>query len=428
MKSFLSVCLLFLISSCAMLRAKEESSDIFLQPGPTPALRNLYLYRGESPQELSFIVQLKKLSLEKGIKICYYLGNASYFVEHLVPLYHVFPAKFCGEQNSKLVQQNKNILLARGFPEFDFEIYENIAEIDNFLDRSPNNLLISVSAVALERQHANYIQLSHGVDQDHLYYHGSMAYKPGTPPTDDLSQIFTKFNERTAPTSEEIADYYKLDKTKKTILYLPSEGFMEFFDKGAISSVSNKVFADLVELNKQFNMIVRPHPILNPEYLLRYKTKFIIAPDGVFPSFAPFYANADLVLAAPTAGATAACSRPELPLVVIRPRISWSDKPVNLDETLIQYKDIVLDEGKAIVQKDVDIDLVAKVKAAFNDPDSEAKIAARKKHFKTWFGCIDGYEDYRIFLERIMKGKIKTSSLLDIYKSFPIYKDRPLCL
>lgn len=429
MKFIFSMALLFLTLSCAFTRARDSSGEQkFQDSGPNPAASNLYLYQRESAQELNFIVKLKKLTMEKGIKVCYYLGTPSYFIEHLVPLYHVLPARFCGEKNSELVQKNRDLLLAKGFPNFDIEIFDDMEGIEKFLDESPNHFLISISGVRLERGHSNYFQLTHGVDQDHLYYHGSMDYKPGVRPTDDMAMIFTKFNEFNAPTDAEISAYYKLDKTKKTILYLPSEGFMEFFDKDAPEEVRNKTFADLLALKKQYNMIVRPHPLLPSYYLNRYRENFIIAPPGVFPSFVPFYKSADLVLSAPTAGATGATSRPELPLVVIRPRIQWTEHRVNLDEVLEKYKDIVLDEGKCIVQKDVNIDLVAKVYEAFNDPNSEEKIAARKKHFATWFACIDGYEDYRIFLEKILKSKIDTAPLLDIYKTFPIYKKRPLCI
>jgi hypothetical protein len=117
-------------------------------------------------------------------------------------------------------------------------------------------------------------------------------------------------------------------------------------------------------------------------------------------------------------------------MVLLRPKMMWLDYG-SADVISERNFAFTLNESNTILQKDSDIDYRARISEALNDVDAEKKIAGRKKYFATWFGCIDGYEEYRVFMEKILPlGAVPQAdidTLWQLYSKFPRYRERALC-
>jgi hypothetical protein len=387
-----------------------------------PLLAN---YHEESAEEKKFINALAATLEKNHSDICYYTENASYFLEHTVPLHHVYPGKFCGTPSEKHAT-NIGLLKRAGFKDQDFREFVDEAAIRRYLTTG-NNAVVACSGTALGKVSPRFTVLSHGIDAESLYL-DNQTLDPQKSPATEISLLFTKFNETTYARPEEITRFYRADSQRKTVLFLPTIGIWEMTDSEAPLEVRTKVLEGLLALKQEYNVIVRPHPLTGPETMNFYRKNFVIAPQGRFPSFVPLYDVADVIIATPSGGGSTATSRPEKPIILLRPR-KFHDGSVNMDAISSRNSKFTLNETNTVLQRDFDIDLPARVDEALSDPETAKKIAKRKDYFKQWFGCIDGYEDYRIFIKKILPVlRIPTGELEGIYKTFPLYKNRPLCL
>ena len=239
----------------------------------------------------------------------------------------------------------------------------------------------------------------------------------------DLSLLFTRFNQETWNYEKDILDFYKINKKKKTVFFGTTVGAMEFLDER--SPVRQEIINQLLALKKHYNIILRPHPLLGAETLAILRKNFILAPFSQYVSFVPFYSVSDIVVGSVGAALMSATSHPKLPIVLLRPTKTW-DGSVELDKTAHVNEGLVLGHTTAVVQTEKNLNLKHAIETAFDHNDQKQE-EARKKYFHYWFGCIDGYENYRIILRILDKNKIPISDLLSAYKKFPIFQEKPLC-
>lgn len=118
----------------------------------------------------------------------------------------------------------------------------------------------------------------------------------------------------------------------------------------------------LEELNKKYNLILRPHPLFaKPSYKDFWQmlaTKFTIAPNGYFKSFIPFFQVADVVIGTPSAGGSTATSHPDVPLVQLLPERTWTpwgNAFLNMHAVVAANPNFKLNSQKAVMVSDKDI-------------------------------------------------------------------------
>ena len=384
-------------------------------------------------QEQRFIDQVSDIMKTQGNKIIYSIEAPLYFYEHAMSLYHILPGAFCGDIKSKQSINNAKILVERGFGIENIFLFHNTNYIYQYLKENESFMYVVVgdgySWGGSDDIKASIIHLSHGIDNDSVFSGDVDVLSPDTCPEQDHSLVFTRYNESQITNCKDIIkSFYKIDPNKKTILYIGTVGKVEFIEEEAPPRVSEKTFSDLVALRKKYNVVVRPHPLLPNKSMEKLKSEFIIAPQDKFLSFMPFFDIADIVIATPSAGGSlAAASRPEIPLILLLPTVTW-DGERNTEKLQKANSNLLLSNSNAIMQNEKSIDLVKAVEEAFHDPHKNERINKRKEYFKYWFNCIDGYEDYRTIMRNLEEYvKVDVSILKDLYKDFPEYKRRKLC-
>lgn len=384
-------------------------------------------YHLESQAEIRFKKELAHLIAAQKGELCYYLQNQSYFLEHTVPFYHVYPAPFCGTKDV-LAQRNAVLLSQAGYPDSEIKYFPSQINIKNFLDNG-NNLIVGCSNPTSDFiPHVRYFAVTHGIDADNLYINNETIDPDKNKMTEDKALLFTKFSESMYASTQEIKQYYQVQTNRKTILFLPTTGDFELTDMMAPLEVRGKILNQLIKLKEKYNVIVRPHPMTVITLMDFYQKNFIIAPQGRFPSFVPLYDVADVIIATPAGGGSVATSRFETPLIILRPRMLWNST-ISADEVSQRNHRFTLNETNVVMQKDNEIDLEKRIQEALYDPDTKKKQEGRKEYFRLWFGCIDGYEEYRVFMKKFLPILgVDPANLVEIYKTFPEYKGRKLCL
>ena len=402
--------------------------------------KNFLKYRDESSEEIAFKNKLAEIFQENNIDISYYVSNPMYFIEHLMPLYHVFPAKLCGlrlggehrqfirgEVETSYMEQARFLLKRYGFDKDDyFLVFTNEEQRRQYLKDS---FIVSCLGSGMEGE-KNYFNIGHGNDEADLY-HNDQTLDPNKP-LKKLTTVFTKFNESYYEKPDILKAFYRIDPAKKTIVFFPTVPPWDFLSRDTPKHIYDKTLSDLIQLKKEFNVVVRLHP-LQKFKIDQLEKHFIIAPNGHFRSIIPYYKLADVVIAPVGSGASAATRYPDIPIVLLRPDISFSKRgggTIDMKSISNRNKGVVLDETSTVLQTEVDIDLPARVRFALNDPDRINKVSLRKKYFSYRFGCIDGYEEYRYFIDLLKKNKLvnQAEQLEKLYSVFPIYGDRKNCL
>jgi hypothetical protein len=216
----------FLLIAC-LTTSCGKTSSVNYSSGPKKEAK---AYAGESKEEETFKNELTRIIGKSGMNICYYLGNASYFLEHLAPLYHVYPAQFCGVPTSRELE-NKSLLQQAGYSGNFTKFFADHDDLEHYFDNA-KNIMVGCSGINVKPEPKGFISLGHGIDADGMYY-DDLTYQTGQRPNDDISLVFTKYLESTFPTRDSILDYYGADRSRKTVLFLPTEGILEFIDKRA---------------------------------------------------------------------------------------------------------------------------------------------------------------------------------------------------
>lgn len=399
-----------------------------------------------SKPEKRFINELQKMIADKKFSACIGIESASYFFEHVLPIYHIWPAPFCGVKGAERSEFNAKTLVEMGYPSSSIFLFYDQRNIRKFLEKSDHHVLWHVSN-SFKIPELNKVkklgELTHGIDTDGLFDE-KYVKKPLTKPyMGGISLSFSRFSMENYEPISKIKDFYKLDPTKKTILYLGTIGEWEFLDPSiAPKFVYKHTFDALEDLSKKYNLIIRPHPLYSQpgyeDFWQKLTTKFTIAPNGYFRSFIPLYQVADVVIGTPSAGGSTATSRPDVPLVQLLPEKTWTPfgKDIfNMHAVVAANPEFTLNKQKAVMVSDKDIihsgqPIVDAVERALNESKAvkKAKKAEKQKYFKAWFGCIDGYEEYRVILNYLryyipdMKKKDFTN-LEAIYKTFPKYSN-----
>lgn len=433
----LAITTMLLVSSC---KSHEEQLSDMLN---WKFLADMAPTYKESAQANDFKAELQKVVEKEGFRFCYFVNVPNYFILHVLPYFHVLPAPLCGVsghspfRNFETPESMMKLLEKRGYSPQIFQIFSSYKVLKKYSELSKRNVVVSAVTPLYDSDPQTVWDLSHGVDEDQVYARNQTLSK--TPVKDATSSLlFTQFVETNLSASvEELKKFYQLDPNKRTIFYTGTYGPWEFLEVGVTPEATwKKTYEGLLELKKDYNIIYRPHPQIGADTLDLLKRDFIIAESSRFPSFAPFYDVADIVVGSIGSTITAAASRSHLPIVLLRPTKSWpwglagasfNNDIYPVEETAKKNKGLVLDEETAIVQNEHNVDLVAAVKEAFatNTPE---RIANRKKYFNYWFGCIDGYEEYREMINYLESQGADVESLKKLYRNFPVYRGRPLCL
>ncbi|MEI6789992.1 MAG: hypothetical protein WCK42_02295 [Myxococcaceae bacterium] len=424
-KSFLLMMAMFCIgcgnSDIASRIERQETSMLeeMLNWKFNPEMAPAY---NKSKQETEFSIEIQKISEKNNVKLCYYLYSLDYFLVHMLPLFHVLPAPFCAVAGNNVPKNVVKRLLDRGYKREAIFLFPEEAGFPGVYLKSSNNLIITDQELWKDAP-GNVFTVKHGVDEDRLYFEHKLL--TSTPVTPALNLVFTRFNEEVNSNNlDKIKKFYQIDPSRKTVFYASTIGEMEFMDP--TSPVQEKMFLQLRQLKNKYNVIIRLHPIFDEVTKNKISEDFLIAPFVDFPSFVPFYDLVDVIIGPPSSVTTAATSRSHLPILLLRPTISW-DRKTNVSEVANKNKNIVLGEATTIVQDETCLDLEHGVEKALAGSQSD-KIEARQKYFKYWFGCVDGYEEYRVLIRIFETRGLNASHLKKIYNSFDLYKNKPLCL
>lgn len=439
-----------LLSSCASFSPPVLSAP---QQTPEQELSGLLNWRftpdmvpqfTETAEEGNFKKELQGILQTEGFKFCYSVNVPNYFILHVLPYFFVAPGPLCGIRgyvpfrNAETPASMANILEKRGYSRKIFQPLSSFDILKEFSEQSKRNVVVLTLSPGYSSNPQTIFYVSHGIDED-IAYMQNMTLTNKPPRYQTTSLLFTRFVESNldVPVAK-VKEYYKLDPLKKTIFYAATYGAWEFIDVGvAPEQTWKKTLKDLIELKKDYNIIYRPHPQSSEATLNAIKDHFIIAPSSMFPSFGPIYQVSDLLIGTVSSATTGITSRPEVPIVLLRPTKSWSwglgtggafeNEIYPMDEIAKRNKGRVLGEDTAVVQNEINVDLKAAVKNAFAT-NTKDRIDARKRYFAYWFGCIDGYEQYREMINFLEHQVVDVSKLKEIYRTFPIYKGRKNCL
>ncbi len=396
------------------------------EPSMAPDLLKSHGYQ-HTAAETRLSAELQRVAKEYSVSICYELKSRDCFLVHLLPLFHVFPAPFCGEAEDPMVKHVVRRLLDHGYARDLMFLFSEKDEFRASYLSQERRILITDQDMFHSYSPGLYVSVMHGVDEDKVFYGEQKLLSPDKMPYPAMSLMFTRFNDMVnSRAKQEFERFYGLDSAKKTILYVGTApvGDFEFLDPEC--PVFERVLDDLIELKKKYNIILRTHPgILGSRVDEKVLKNFRIASPVQFPSFVPLYEISDVVIGNISGATTAATSKPELPIVFLRPTISWN-KVHKISQAASANKGLVLGEETTILQNEFNVDLVAAVEEALSKKDQK-KIEARKMYFKYWFGCIDGHEDYRALISIFEKANVPTSSLKKAYNSLEMHKGMALC-
>jgi len=427
-----------------------------------------------SNSEMKFLDILRNLIFDNKIILIWHINMPDYIVEHLLPIYFTLPGYFAvmktddgknyvEEQTADRYKLLKNKF---GFTDDFFIDIPNTAcltktgdknldglcnykVLTNLLDSSNKYFFIGIYPLVFLNYLSNsgsvfdrkYINFEHGVDEDpiqHAVDDGDMDtdFKIKLPEDGNFqSLIFTKYYDKILGlfpnfNVNNIRTYYNIDPTKKTIVYIGSIEWDLMDEKFNYKNKDNQLIApimikQLAELKDKYNVIVRPHPFRVDSFKGDFKlhTSYID-----FPSFRPYLEIADLIISPRAAGGVTSTYYYKTPLIILTPTKYHKSLAKNKGNVLSNKTAILLDENNYNIKK--------AVREAFrNTPENRQRIIERKKHFKKFFGCIDGYENYRNSIKMLKfinkelhSYKIENGikQLEEEIKNFPIY-DKFLC-
>jgi len=242
----------------------------------------------------------------------------------------------------------------------------------------------------------NTITLTHGIDEDMVWESSkdSKSYNKGLYGGHDQlgfeeypypSLLFTKTAARLRPDqygSSIIKSSSRLDPKKKTVLFLCKE------------TCHRMLGEDAKDLSKHFNLVISPHPkyLEDPNLALpTWAVDYVVDPPDKFPSTMPLLEVADVVIGQPSSLMSAATRMPAKKLIVL-PLTPPGTANANLN---IQ----VLDNATALLAYERPQNWTQTVYEALEDtPENQRREHSRASYFSTWFGCVDGYEDYRLLM------------------------------
>ena len=379
----------------------------------------------EDPREQNFIKAIKNIGLSNNINVCYLIEGFIYIVDHLIPLFHVFPGPMvCLNIEENIVAQY--LINRKGFSKALFiEADKNV--LKKYLNQSPTNLVVSCSGNALselrQEDHPNYVVLTHGIDEDYVY-RKKIQLDELPIPEKWISLVFSKFNRSFIHDNR--LNNIDLDPKKKTIMFSGTIGLPgDFLNVGKTpKKIWKKLLNELDQCTKKYNVIVRPHPKLKEKSIkeIEKKHNIILIKPLDYPFYLPFVHKVDVIIGPPTGVLCGSTYYSEKPLIVLRPDVSWNGS--DNAKTSKMNGSLMLSPATCIFVNEhtyMDTSLMNLVeKALENNLENKQRIVARKNYFKYWFGNIDGYEDYKTWI-KILKQylKINTAELEALYNQFP---------
>jgi hypothetical protein len=370
---------------------------------------------------------LQGIATRANIRVAYLMSPYLYFPEQLLPLICAMPGPIIWVKGLRRDRDLEKIVVQFGIP-LD-SIWVRTPDQVHELVTSGNYFVIACNDDLLEwwsqpfgkflgrmNSYRNTITISHGIDEDFVWAtnNQSRTYNPadfrgmthlsGYEEYPYPSLLFTKAAARIRPelySSATIRQVKELDPNKKTILFLCKE---------TCDLVTSQ---DAWLLGKEFNLIVSPHPkykkdkkLRMPKWALQYS-----APPDEFPCAKALVETADVIIGQASGIMSMSTHTPEKKLIVLSltpPGVSHVDVPV-------------LDNATAVMVYEHPKSWVDTVHEALEDTEINRKRQElRASYFNSWFGCIDEYEEYRLFMLALDRNfNLDTSDLTKKYYQIP---------
>eukprot|EP00929_Paragymnodinium_shiwhaense_P053311 TRINITY_DN26678_c0_g1_i8.p1 TRINITY_DN26678_c0_g1~~TRINITY_DN26678_c0_g1_i8.p1 ORF type:complete len:441 (-),score=70.42 TRINITY_DN26678_c0_g1_i8:67-1389(-) len=373
------------------------------------------------PAETAFIEKVAKIQQMFKIVPWYDMYESGFLWDHMMPLFHVLPGKLALPKTELWPEQSVQgmglqqamAIPRRGFTSSDIEESSTPA-FHNHLNSGRRNLIISVSNGALwglRDEIDQFVQLSHGVDEDHLWrMEWNKADLSALNPTLLFSKYLREHCHRNAS-----AMAARLRKDVPTVLYIASKPMMchqpcflsqppfKFCPKDGDNEMPSWViWKGLQRLCREMNVIIRPHPRDFDGAEFGMQTWRQTFPDCIINdykdgfSFFGLASIADVVIAEPSGISTAVIAgMPAIPAVyLLRSRQMYTCmEHLVINSSMAEiFFPLEGEDDRALLKA------VRRAKAKHN----MRRSGPRRAYFKKYFGYIDGYEEYRVAL-RILK-------------------------
>lgn len=363
---------------------------------------------------------LKSFCDEYNVDFHYYINAPLYFIDHLIPLYFAYPASFIYLSDDNNAIENKKMLITKY--KFDPSIFVEYT-LDDLRDKLISDKTFYLIGCTGDRRLEvsnieRFVILNHGIDEDIIWgwlgYSRSIAEGEGiinkhNPSggwlTLQLTESHKKIRKYAGDSIDEIKDYYHIDSSKKTILYSSTIGgedgnYIEF-----IEQYPEQIVQQLDLLKTKYNVILRLHPLIPQDIFNKLRQKgFIIAPKDKFPSVLTTIKLADLIIGPPTGIVCLSTYFSDKPIIRLLPYDSSNSKIIDDAQALYTKNEgLVLTDKHIYSIATTEIDSISKsVETALKDQNEQNetwknKKIAKNEYFRTWYGEISGYEDYRVF-------------------------------
>lgn len=343
------------------------------------------------------------------LTVAYLLSPYIYTADHLLPLLCALPGPIIRITDLPRNDDLELILEIFGIPLES--IQERTSEQVQDLVTSGKYLVVACNDDILDwwshpfgaflgrmNTYRNTITVSHGIDEDQLWrtisssktYHrdntsGASNNLSGYEEYPYPSLLFSETAARIRPEqygNAAVTQNSKIDRNKKTVLFLCKE------------TCDRMQSQDARDLSRHFNLVISPHPKYKDDNALRlpkWAEDYVVDAPDEFPLAVPLIGVADVVIGQPSGLMSLATHTPTKKLIVL------SLSPPGTD--IASFKTPVLNNETAHVLYQRPQNWTSTIYEALADTESNrGREQNRASYFTSWFGCIDGYEDYRLLM------------------------------
>jgi len=313
-------------------------------------------------------------AIPKDIKIIYAVSNGFQLLEHCLALYEWLGGEFH-------VSPNKTETVS-WLEKYKYNVKITSIEMLLKITDSPKNIFIVPSGshgYSGLSKFKNVYYTTHGVSEKNLY----LKQKDEVGNKQVFPLQFSRYLRGTYEYSNEYHEkFFKIDKSKQTILYAPTQG--------TFSSLSNNIVDILREMQSDYNVIIKPHALcweLNKQEI-KYISKYF--PINIeLHNIMPFLELMDVYVGDVSAATSAATYFYEKPIILIKDSSYKATSKILMDNTVV-----------SIVTKNDYSNLSKIIKDDLKNPME--KKNGREQYFNTWYSTIDGTEGFK-FAELILK-------------------------
>ena len=352
-----------------------------------------------------------------------------YIIEYLLPIFVIFPGKLITNRAYKNYNMVVELFKKKGFSQFIREFDDN--ELIKYIKDNKNTIFFGCTGTYSWWHNKfddapNVMNSGHGIDEEDTLRGDNTFILPEHFPRLPQPVLFGGTGKRSPKVHiafahnvssitnklfpnyrQNILEFYNIDPKKKTILYVSTlqnntEGRWETFYKTNVSSkITKNIIAQLKELQKSYNVIIRIHPLANISEI----DGFILDVDKKFPVLTELINIADIVIGHPASGAfmhAVGLNKMVISTSAFIDRKSFLKK-------MGKNINYVLNEDNCIINFPDSSDLVANVKKV--EKHHNDLLKKRDQYIKNWFGNITGFEHYRAVKIALLRNNISFNNL-----------------